>query len=201
MAVEIELKAHVNDPFECTAALDKNADFQAEFIKDDTYWKTTNVNTLNMQIPEVRIRKEWTKNENGEKSFVLVTYKTKNVINGIEVNNENEFALCEAENGDTEDAVKSFEELLRRFGLAPSISKNKKGRAWNYNGITAELSLVKGLGYFVELEIISASSYSDTVARCRERLLGLLDTLNISRDSIEDRYYTEMLFNGALKKT
>ncbi|GHU44611.1 hypothetical protein FACS1894190_16140 [Spirochaetia bacterium] len=203
MAIEIELKAHVEKPDECAAALSGIAEFLFEFKKDDTYWKMKNTNAQNTaQVPDVRIRKEYTKNKTGEKRFVLVTYKTKNIVNGIEVNNEKEFALCDVEvdNAAAGSAVQSFEELLSRFGLAPSISKNKNGRAWNYNGITAELSLVQDLGWFVELEIISDSNDGGTVARSKERLLHLLHKLNIGDDAIEPRYYTEMLISLDNKK-
>ncbi|MDR1352112.1 MAG: class IV adenylate cyclase [Treponema sp.] len=187
MAVEIELKAWADNPGAVREKLDALARFNGEFLKEDTYWKPEESGNMPAGLPfsGVRIRKERGKDAGG-KAFnaVTVTYKSKEMREGLEVNDEREFSVSDAE---------PFEELLRRLGLKPAISKRKSGFSWDYDGITAELAEVAGLGWFAELEVLSDNSDPETVGIARRRLLGLLSRLGIGEGRIEARYYTEML--------
>jgi adenylate cyclase class 2 len=118
----------------------------------------------------------------------VVNFKRKEVRDGMEVNDEREFSVSDAE---------VFAELLKRLGLEPWIRKRKIGEAWNLDGITAELSLVVGLGRFIELEILADSDDGATVAAARARLLDAVDRLGVDRSRIEGRYYTELLREAA----
>jgi adenylate cyclase class 2 len=102
----------------------------------------------------------------------------------MEINDEREFSVSDAA---------AFEDLLRRLGLQKGIEKNKRGWAWNCAGITAELTEVAGLGWFVELEIITDDAAEGTVTAARTRLLALLRKIGVKKNRIEPRYYTEML--------
>jgi adenylate cyclase class 2 len=210
--VEIELKARISNPEEVKKRLSGLGTYDCAYEKDDTYW-------LVQKIPErggkksvpgreagggpplpslppsgLRVRRETNTAEDGEISkFNLITYKTRELRAGIEINDEREFEISDGE---------IFEDLLRRLGLAPGIRKNKRGWAWRINvpgaaapdtEIRAELSDIKTLGWFLELEILAPEKDEKTIAQCRERLFLLLEKLEIPREAIETRPYTEML--------
>ncbi|MDR2052491.1 MAG: class IV adenylate cyclase [Treponema sp.] len=187
MAIEIELKAWVDDPGAVKEKLGKLALYNGEFLKEDTYWKRKNpeIGPETLPLSGIRIRKESGRDAEGNvHSVIAVTYKSKETREGLEVNCEREFSISDAE---------VFEELLGHLGLKPVISKRKSGFSWNYNGITAELAEVAGLGWFAELEILAGDGGPETVRIARQRLLDLLTKLGIGEDKIEPRYYTEML--------
>jgi adenylate cyclase class 2 len=185
---EIELKAHVDNHLACKNQLDKLAGVGIAFSKDDAYWFLKTVAALPKS--GLRIRRE--KAGNGERT--LVTYKTKERREGIEINDEHEF---EVSDGDC------FEELLVRLGLEKRTYKHKQGWSWNYSGITAELAEVSGaanpaipaknLDWFLELEILAEDGADETVTAARQRLLELLEKAGIGEDYIESRYYSELL--------
>jgi adenylate cyclase class IV len=52
---------------------------------------------------------------------------------------------------------------------------------------------VEGLGWFIELEILSGKKDRETLGRAREELLRFLGDLGIGEEDLESRYYTEML--------
>ena len=201
MAFEIELKAWVDDRQAVERRIGELADLTADFEKEDSYWIPLEPAGGRGAIPVsgVRVRRETVRARDGAtESFTLVTYKTKEVRGGIEVNDEKEFMLKAAPDGTQSGdgggtAVKAFEELLERLGLAPGRHKKKWGRSWKYGGITVELSDVERLGCFLELEILTGDSGGETVERARKSLLGLLALIGIKEDRIETRYYNEML--------
>jgi adenylate cyclase class 2 len=192
MAIEIELKAHVDDPGPIREKLDALGRCNGKFLKDDIYWrqdigeKRENPENGRRSPPfSVRVRKESGIDTGGRtRRDVIVTYKSKETRDGIEVNYEREFSVSDAE---------PFEELLGRLGFRQAISKRKSGFSWDYNGISAELAEVAGLGWFAELEILAGDDSPETVRTARRRLLELLAKLGIGEDRIEPRYYTEML--------
>jgi adenylate cyclase class 2 len=199
VAFEIELKAWIDDREAAERRIGALADLTADYEKEDRYWLPASPSGEPRAVPVsgVRIRRETVIARDGNKeSVTLVTYKTKEVRDGIEVNNEKEFSLKDPLGGGAagdEAAVEAFEELLERLGLTPGISKKKKGRSWKYGGITVELSDVERLGCFLELEVLAGDCESETVERARESLFGLLGLIGISKDRIETRYYNEML--------
>ncbi|GMO29780.1 MAG: hypothetical protein Ta2F_05200 [Termitinemataceae bacterium] len=188
MAYEIELKAWVDDPELLKQTLMKLAEFKCEYKKEDVYF----INKTAKLLPSgIRIRKETISDaQKKTKETIVVTYKTKEVRGGIEINNENEFEIC-ALNNQTPD--KTFTDLLDLIGFKPAQRKTKNGFAWIYENITAELSLVEKLGYFLELEILSETDAPSVVEKSRAELLAFLEKCGIGKDKIESRYYTEML--------
>jgi adenylate cyclase class 2 len=117
-----------------------------------------------------------------------VTCKTREVREGIEINDEREFAVSDSA---------CFEELLRRLGLKPGTRKHKQGWAWVFGDIRTELCEVSGLrrslGWFLEVEILAEDALAPTVAAARHKLLDLLEKIGIPGSRIEDRYYLELL--------
>ena len=193
MSMEIELKAHIDNHEALKNLLAEKAEYLSAFEKEDRYYFLPE---QPYRFPSgVRVRREKrTFTDGTEKSTSIVTYKEKMVRDGIEVNDEREFEV---------QSTEEFEEFLDVMRFKPGTSKKKRGWAFCRDGITAELVEVEGLGWFVELEIIVKSSHADvidtvknleeTFADERNRLLGFLDSLGVSRESIESRFYSQMI--------
>jgi adenylate cyclase class 2 len=212
MPLEIELKARLDDSAPVEQRLSGLGTFYRSYKKADSYWFPVQTGAGGASIPPsgVRVRRESGTSADGTAyESVLVTYKHKEITDGIEVNDEREFTVSapSAEMPSSEDASAAalFEDLLTRLGLCKGISKEKQGRAWTIPSesagqsgavprpILAELSLVTGLGWFVELEIITEDNDQQMVEECRQQLLALLEKLEIPADRIEARPYTVML--------
>jgi adenylate cyclase class 2 len=197
---EIELKAWVDDPASVREKAGALAKFTADFEKQDVYWFLASPLETQSAAPVsgVRIRKEsFTANGKAPETLSLVTYKTKEVRAGVEVNDEKEFVVAAPPGAAIDASLNAFEGLLGRLGLKPGISKKKQGSVWTYGDagrdISIELSNVDRLGVFVELEILAGNNEPETVSRARARLMALLQLIGIGEDKIETRYYTEML--------
>jgi len=190
MSFEIELKAHVDDCVPVEERLSALGTYYRSYTKSDSYWfPAQGANGGASALASgVRVRRENAVDANGTvHESVLVTCKHKVISGGIEVNDEREFTVS--------DAV-LFEELLECLGLRKAVCKEKRGRAWTIQrqrSIVAELSLVAGLGWFLELEIIADDNDRQTIAESRKQLLALLETLQIPAEKIEAMPYTEML--------
>ena len=186
MAVEVELKTRIDDIEPLKERLFAIGHYNRSYQKVDTYW-------VSRQSfgPAVRVRREkGVKADSMAYEFVLATVKTKTISDGIEVNDEREFSVS--------DGV-FFEELLQSLGMFKALSKEKNGWAWDIHQgaalqpVDAELSLVTGLGWFLELEIICPDGETQVIEESRKRLLALLAELEIPSSWIEERPYTVML--------
>ena len=95
MAIEIELKAWVKDPQELKMKLSKLAVFKGNFEKNDIYFSTKNPDgTIKNEDYGVRIRKEIITGLDGiSKETSLASYKSKEIRDGIEINDEMEFEV------------------------------------------------------------------------------------------------------------
>ena len=183
MATEIELKAHVRDYEALKLILCEKAKFLGTFEKEDSYWYAAESAASNK---EFRLRKEKRIVDGVEKFTSFISYKKKEVRDQIEINKEREFEVNQSE---------MLEEFLSELGLKPRISKRKRGWAYNWEGITAELAEVEGLGWFIELEILSDSECGVSFEEAKKRLMDLLFNLGIEENAIESRYYTDMLLS------
>ncbi|MDR0387060.1 MAG: hypothetical protein LBH57_03395 [Treponema sp.] len=188
MPVEIEVKAWADEPEKTKSALSRIAEYRGKFHKEDEYW----LNRPGPSVTEaggvpafgVRIRREEAEDAEGTiRRALIVTYKVKEVRDGVEINREREFTISDKA---------AFEELLSRLGLVRGYAKKKTGFAWTYHGITAELALVGDLGWFAELELLTDDDAESAVKPARERLMDLLERIGIRKDRIEPRYYAEM---------
>jgi predicted adenylyl cyclase CyaB len=189
MAIEIELKVRLNDYAQIKERLSVAGDYCRSYKKSDTYWLLPQPAATG-----VRVRRDSGIDADGSAhESVLATYKIKNISGGIEVNRECEFTVSDAG---------MFEELLGRLGLHSAVRKEKEGWAWiipsqiaGQAPILAELSTVKSLGWFLEIEILADNDSEQTVQESRRRLFALLEKLEIPKEWIEDRPYTVMLAN------
>ncbi|MDR0291121.1 MAG: class IV adenylate cyclase [Treponema sp.] len=193
MPFEIELKAHLEDSQAVEGRLSALGAFCRSYKKSDSYWLPMQEGG-EMSIPPagVRVRRESGIDAGGTAhESVLVTYKTKEISDGIEVNDEREFEVSDA---------LLFEDLLARLGLQKAICKEKQGRSWSVPPVLAEVSLVAGLGWFLELEIIADNDDRHIIEKSRGQLLSLLEKLEIQADRIEAMPYTAMLRELSIKE-
>jgi len=194
MAIEIELKARLDDYAPVKERLSLVGDYYRSYKKSDTYWLPAKP-VAGIPASGVRVRREsGIDADDAAHEVVLATYKTKEISDGIEVNHECEFTVSDAG---------PFEDLLSRLGLRSSVRKEKEGWAWTIpsqtggqSPILAELSLVTGLGWFLEIEIMADDNSEQTVKESRGRLFALLEKLEIPPERIETRPYTVMLAGG-----
>ena len=205
MAIEIELKARLEQYEPVKQKLSLLGKFLYSYEKDDHYWIFFDSSELTAKLPvpadgarQVRVRRQKNMQGDAAEETVLVTYKIKQITDGIEINDEQEFFVS---------SVEIFEQFLSRVGMKLDIKKEKQGWAWQVGGepgaedrgslpvppILAELSMVRELGWFIELEIIMENRDEKTIAVCRKRLLNLLAELGIGPEKIEDRPYSLML--------
>jgi predicted adenylyl cyclase CyaB len=186
MAIEIELKARLEENEPVKQRLSSLGVFLHSYEKSDVYWDCAE----NILPYSVRVRREIRTLQDGTaETTTLVTFKTKEIVEGgVEVNEEREFYVSQA-------AV--FEELLGGLGLKPGIKKEKRGWAWHVAKarplILAELSNVKSLGWFIELEIMAEDRDEKTVVASRRQLLDVLAQLGIAPEQIEARPYSMLL--------
>ena len=184
MAVEIELKARLDESEPVKKRLSLLGTFLHLYEKYDSYWVLETGGGFT-----VRIRREKTIQNGISNEIILVTNKVKEIKDGIEINDEQEFSVSSAE---------LFEKLLLHTGMKLQMKKEKHGWAWHIpkaaeNPVLAELSMVKGLGWFIELELMIEDRSSKTIDICRKRLLNLLAELDITPEKIEPRPYSQML--------
>ena len=128
-----------------------------------------------------------------ESGSVVVTYKRKELRDEIEVNDEREFAI---------DDRASFEALIADLGFKPYITKEKRTKTFSYRAsdgtdVSIELSLVAGLGWFAELEILADGPDDEFTAAAQRTLRSTLALMGIPESAIETRYYTDMLREAA----
>ena len=184
MNTEIEIKAHVGDSEALRILLSGKAEYSHAFEKEDAYW--FDGETSGLQALKLRVRKEKRRPPDGvEESRCLATYKSKEVNDGFEVNDELEFEV---------NPVEEFEQFLHKAGLKPGANKRKRGWAFSKAEITAELVEVEGLGWFIEVEILTDKAGGGNVAEEKEKLLAFLDSLGIERQAVEKRFYLDMLY-------
>ncbi|ULQ60615.1 class IV adenylate cyclase [Brucepastera parasyntrophica] len=173
---EIEIKAHVTDPDITEQTIRSLAEFSRESRKRDVYWVCNSGSPVKIRIRE-------------ENDCITVTYKRKEIRDSIEINDEQEFAVSDR---------RAFETLITDLGFSISSEKEKITRSFCYKTgdgptVTIELSLVAGLGWFIELEILAESPGEQEISRDRNILRELLGRCGIPREAIEPRFYTEML--------
>jgi adenylate cyclase class 2 len=193
VATEIELKAHVENSEALRILLTEKAEYSFAFEKEDVYWqqKQRTLTGASGSLPlRFRLRREKRILPDGtEELMSLMTFKKKEVRAGIEINDEKEFEIACVQG----EINSSFEEFLALAGLEPGFAKKKKGWAFQWNRINAELLEVKGLGWFLELEIMAKKEHEENLEIARDELLSFLDNLGLAREKIESRFYSEML--------
>lgn len=178
---EIEIKAWAKDPAQTEKNIAKFAEYQGQTEKQDVYWHNDKM--------KLRIRQETGKP-------TIVNFKELEINkDGLEVNTEKEFSLGQIE--DT-NPIELFEIILKKNNFAIVSKKHKITKSWTFNTtkfstVLIELSEVKRLGYFIEIEILSESNEKSIIDEAHNTLLETLTKCGIPHSDIEPRYYSQML--------
>jgi len=175
---EIELKAHVSDPDAVRQKLSGFMEFLCILDKRDEYW------SVGLAFP-AGANRQFTLRLRSEPDRNTVTYKDKTYRDGMEVNEEIEFAL---------DQRQGFLALLGKMGARLLYSKHKTGSLWRSSeGLQAELVEVEGLGFFLEVELLFEDSSGLDLDEVRKRLIGVLRCCGLDQTDIEPRPYSQLL--------
>lgn len=173
--IEVELKAHIGDAAEVERRVATFARFLRRVDKRDSYWHGPDWRPQR-GTKGFRVRSE------GD-TFV-VTFKTKQLEDGIEVNHEREFEISDAD---------IFQEFVLRIGCEPYYKKRKTGSAYEYKGMTLEILEIEGLGAFLEIERLLDVESAPAIAAARDELKAALGLAEVSESAIEERTYSEMI--------
>lgn len=173
--LEVELKARIEDPGAVEGRVAAFARFVKKVDKSDSYWHGPGWRDRR-GTRGFRVRSE------GD-SFV-VTFKSKRLEGGFEMNQEREFEI-------SDPAV--FDEFVRRIGCEPYYRKRKVGAAYEYEGMTLEILRVEGAGDFLEIERLLATDAPAALEEARAGLKAALAKAGIPESAIEKRTYSELI--------
>lgn len=175
---EIEIKAYVRDFDSTLKFLYDNSKFKKKYFKKDIYYvkeddiKNKNIKTNNC----IRFRIE-----NGKHTFCT---KERKIIDGVEVNNEIEIKVSKKR------ARFIINFLYRLQGYKEYVRKEKKGYAFIYKNALIEISKIKNLGNFIEVEFLNSS---ENVENQISNLKEILNDINIDKKDIEEEPYINLL--------
>lgn len=177
---EVEIKANVADIKSLIDFLHNNAKYKKKFFKRDIYYaKSNDIKSRNVQIDDcLRLR-----SQNGKYTFCT---KSREMIESVEVNTEREMVFSKKR---SKDIIKFLTSIL---GYAEYVKKLKKGKAFLYKDTLIEVSFIKGLGDFVEIEMI------DSKLGVNEQIMhikSVLSDINIKESDIEITPYITLLAN------
>lgn len=187
MAIEVELKAHVQDwqLLKKRIELQQGLEGPVHELKDDIYYCRKGEDAL------FRLRLEqFGPSFSDLAGQVVFTRKYKQLREGIEVNQELEFC-CDAKEA---EAANTF---FLSLGFEHYIRKTKKGYKYtwtvdeNLTPLHLELVEVGKLGWFLEMEFILEDEKKVPLARTLLRTI--LAQLEVDEQEIESRYYMHLL--------
>lgn len=184
--IEVELKAHLQDPGAVEARVAAFADLVGPFDKFDAYWHGPDWR-LSRGTKGFRVRSEG--------GTTMVSFKTKRSQGGLEINREREFGV---------DDPEALEELFLRLGCEPFFTKRKRGRRYELRvdgrdrPISIEILELEGLGHFIEIEILLESEDPAEVALAQGEIKGVLARAGVGDSEIESRFYSELLVTAGL---
>lgn len=112
--------------------------------------------------------------------------KARQLIDGVEYNREEEFAVA---------SYRDTCAALQLFGFRVDIEKRKRGYAYRHGDLLIEVVRIDGLtGCFVEIERLASDSVGgEERAAIRAQLLRTLGALAIDERAIEPRRYIDLL--------
>ncbi|WP_288685099.1 class IV adenylate cyclase [uncultured Brachyspira sp.] len=175
---EIEIKAYVRDFENTLSFLYKNARFKKKYFKKDIYYaKKDDILNDDIKLKNcIRLRVE-----HGGYTFCS---KDRKLIDGVEVNDEIELKVSK------KNARFIINFLSSLQGYREYVRKEKKGYAFTYKNSLVEVSKIKGLGDFVEIEFLNSE---ESVENQVSQLKKILQEIGIDEKDIETRAYIDML--------
>ena len=177
MSIEVELKLKIRDKAEITAAL-KQLGFTEEelVVETDTYYTAAHHDFAALD-EALRIRT--VENLHTKEQSAVITYKGAKLDQTSMTRKELETEIGDAETG---------REILEHIGFVPVPPVEKQRQYWKNGTITACVDNVKGLGDYLELEILA-----DEEAQREEALEKLESILNQLGYCMQDTTRTSYL--------
>ncbi|WP_300370003.1 class IV adenylate cyclase [Brachyspira sp.] len=175
---EIEIKAYIKDFESILNFLKNNAKFKKKYFKKDIYYaKEISIKEGNIKTSDcIRLR-----TEHGGYTFCT---KERTLIEGVEVNEEIEVKVSKKK----ARFIINFLSKLQKY--KEYVRKEKKGYAFIYKNALVEISKIKNLGDFIEIEFLNSE---ETVENQVHKLKSILKELGIDENSIETKPYIELL--------
>ena len=180
---EIEIKAYVKNLKSTLDFLYKNAKFKKKYFKKDIYFA---------KIEEIRNGKINLNNcirlriEHGVYTFCA---KVRNIIENVEVNEEREIKVSKKKSKFIINFLSSI------MDYKEYVKKEKKGYAFKYKNALVEVSSIKNLGDFIEIESLN---YEETMENQIKELKSILKEIGISESDIETEPYIKLLDKKSL---
>lgn len=111
--------------------------------------------------------------------------KRHSYLNGVHAKNEVQFEISD---------TKNFINLIEDFGFRKWLHKEKSTELYKTSsGVSIELNKVKGLGYFLELEVLCPLN---SIASARKKVIAVRSLLGFSEKDSEQRGYTKQLWEN-----
>ena len=177
MAWEVEIKAHVESLDAIKGLLVSRFGKGEAFDKRDAYYEASD------KPGRTRFRLRSEGNPETGVEVDLVTLKNKGLRDGVEINEEIEFAIS---------SPAAFDTFALALGYRLALEKRKQGWVWEVkSGLHVELADVSGLGGFIEIEALV--DHQANIPEAEILVKALLESLGIAKTAIEPRYYTELL--------
>ena len=167
---EIEMKAHVLDKEKLLKQLTKEYGKTLCSVKDDTYFKYNLLGaTKNIRIRSSNID-------------TRLTFKEKSVIDGLEINEENETVISDPE---------VMEKLIIQMGGIKFFKKKKITHKFEWRDFVIECCDVNNIGTFLEIETVTESK--EHAEEIKQQILTLFEKFEIDPQCIEERSYMELI--------
>src|SRR3989344_2176658 len=172
--IEVETKVPVKNVVDVRERIRKIAKFVKKETKKDDYYSLEY-----FQYPEksLRVRDMGAVRE--------VNFKErKDYSNGVHAKKEVQFEISD---------IRGFFELIKDFGFRKWLHKEKSTELYKTpEGVNIELNHVRGLGWFLEIEVLSLPK---NVASARRKVIAVREKLGFGEGDAEPRGYTKQLWN------
>lgn len=173
--MEVEIKARISNPEPWREKLHKLCRYEGFRIKNDSYYGLSGTNPDSSEMFRLR--------QSGGKA--VVTTKDKSVIHGAEINDEKEFSVSDPA---------AFDSFVRRLGYEPLFQKEKRSELFTRGDMNIELCEIRGLGFFIEVEQITAGDAPSVIEQARKMVSSfLLEELEVDAGAVEERFYLSLM--------
>ncbi|WP_295161897.1 class IV adenylate cyclase [uncultured Brachyspira sp.] len=175
---EIEIKAYIKDFESVLSFLKNNAKFKKKYFKKDIYYAKENcIKNADIKTNDcIRLRIE-----HGGYTFCT---KERALIEDAEVNEEIELKVSKKK----ARFIISFLSKLQKY--REYVSKEKKGYAFIYKNALIEISKIKNLNNFIEIEFLNSN---ETIENQILKLKSILNEIGIDENCIETEPYINLL--------